>query len=65
MSLTTEDLTKIRTVVREEVDSVVSVKLQPIEDKIDKLDSEVQGLSNDVKAIYSSLSKAGIAVVTE
>lgn len=45
MSLTQEDLLQIRTLVREEVTSVVSRELEPLR-------GEIQALRNDIKEIY-------------
>jgi hypothetical protein len=56
MSLTTEDLTQIRTVVREEVDSIVTVKLKPLQENIRELKGQVEALENDIKEIYTMLS---------
>jgi hypothetical protein len=55
MSLTTDDLTQIRTIVREEVDSIVTVKLQPLETGIDTLSGKVEALENNVKEIYEMI----------
>lgn len=73
MSLTTDDLTQIRTIIRDEVRPIISeeVELQiapisreitEVSTKVDNLSGEVKALRSDVKTIYNSLDRAGIAV---
>lgn len=50
MSLTKDDLTQIRQIVREEVDYIVGQKLEPLE-------GEIKALRNDIKEIYSMIAK--------
>ncbi|HWL44338.1 MAG TPA: hypothetical protein VNQ73_15460 [Ilumatobacter sp.] len=45
MSLTQEDLTQIRTIMRDEIESILDRKLEPILGKL-------EAIENDVKEIY-------------
>lgn len=56
MSLTTDDLNQIRTIVRDEVRDEVSSQLMPINDKLDSLDGKIAALENDVKEIYEMIA---------
>ncbi len=66
MSLTHDDLSQIRTIVRdevrsivrEEVDSVLTQKLKPIE-------GEIQALRNDIKEIYAMIAKLEKGTITD
>ncbi len=49
MSLSTEDLTQIRTLLREEIDASLDRKLEPIFGKL-------EALENDIKDIYEMIS---------
>ncbi len=57
MSLTTTDFQEIRTIVREEVESIVEAKLNPLR-------NELQALRNDIKEIYNRLVKLESPVFT-
>ena len=65
MSLTTEDLKQIRTVVQEEIESRTRVIVrEEIESAIraqviprfDKLEGNIEALNNDIKEIYEMIS---------
>jgi phage shock protein A len=54
MSLTAIDLQQIRTMVREEMESIVSVRVDP---RFDSLDGRLEALDNDIKDIYKMISE--------
>lgn len=72
MSLTTEDISQIRTVIREEVREIVHDEVQteiqkevrPLARKIDELAGNVEALENDIKEIYQMLKDMQGAVIT-
>lgn len=61
MSLTTDDLQQIRTIVRdeariivrEEIESAISARIEP---RFDSLDGRLETLENDIKDIYEMIS---------
>jgi hypothetical protein len=54
MSLTASDFQQIRTVVREEMESIISTRIDP---RFDSLDGRLEALDNDVKDIYAMVSE--------
>jgi len=53
MSLTTTDLRQIRVLVREEMDSIISTRIDP---RFDTLEGHLEALENDIKEIYEMIS---------
>jgi len=63
MTLTTDDLSQIRTIVQQETQTIVDQSVrQIVQEEIQPVKDEVQALRSDVKEIYDSMNKAGIAV---
>ncbi len=58
MSLTTQDLQEIRSIVREEVRDQVSRQLEP-------LNNEIKALRNDIKEIYDMIAELQTGTVTD
>ncbi len=54
MSFTQTDLQQIRIMIREEIDSAITTRIDP---RFDKLEGRVQALDNDVKDIYEMISE--------
>ena len=54
MSLTQSDLGQIRTLVREEVGSIITER---IDLRFDRLEGHIEALENDTKEIYNMLSE--------
>ncbi|MFZ1324240.1 MAG: hypothetical protein WAQ57_03735 [Candidatus Saccharimonadales bacterium] len=54
MNLATADYQQIRTLIREELESVINVRIDP---RFDTLEGKLKALENDVKDIYSMLSE--------
>lgn len=54
MSLTTEDFKQIRLAIREEMESMISGRIDP---RFDSLEGRLEALDNDVKDIYKMISE--------
>ena len=54
MSLTTVDLSQIRTIVREEVDSIINSRIDP---RFDRVDGTIEAVNNDIKDIHEMVSE--------
>jgi hypothetical protein len=54
MSLTQSDLQQVRTVVREELESTIAVRIDP---RFDTLEGNIEALNNDIKDIYKMISE--------
>lgn len=62
MSLTTEDLSKLRVVIREEVDSIIEAKVIP---RFDALEGRLEALESDVKELYMMVSELQRGMITD
>lgn len=60
MSLTKQDLLDIRALIRDEVRSAFAVELEPIKNDIAEIKGRLMALENDVKEIYSMISRASV-----
>lgn len=53
MSLTSDDAQQIRKIVREEIESVISTRIDP---RFDRLEGKLEALESDVKDIYGMIT---------
>ncbi len=53
MSLTEPDVKKIRLIVREEVESIISTRVEP---RFDNVEGKLETLENDIKDIYEMIA---------
>lgn len=58
MSLTSEDLQQIRTVLRDEIEIILDRKLEPIVGKL-------EAIENDVKEIYDMIARLQSRVIVD
>lgn len=66
MSLTSNDLQQIRTIMADEIGNGISTTVRPIvEEAIQPLRDEIKALRNDIKEIYDMIAELQSSTVTD